>query len=372
MSAAVLMTTDTVGGVLTYTAELVRALAPDADVVLATMGEPLREDQRALLSAAGAESVHDGGYALEWMPGRADQVQAAGQWLLELEARVRPDLVHLNGYAHGALPWSVPRVVVGHSCVLSWWRAVHGVPAPPAWDGYRAAVVDGLNAADAVVAPTQTMLAQLADLYGEWPGEAIVIHNGSSAVPWSDQSPESPQSPQSPKAPFVLGAGRLWDQAKNVVALDRAAEGLPWPVLVAGRLEAPDGLPTPTSSACPLGELTASKLAALRRRAAVFAAPALYEPFGLAILEAAQDACALVLGDIPSLRELWDGAARFVAPHDHRTLHAVLSELTRDAAQREQLGRAAHRRARQFGTETMGGAYRELYTRLSTRTGALR
>lgn len=363
MSPRVLMTTDTVGGVLTYTAELVRALASDADVVLATMGEPLRDDQRAWLRAAGAQGVHDGGFALEWMPGCADQVEAAGRWLLELEARVRPDLVHLNGYAHGALPWSVPRVVVGHSCVLSWWRAVHGVPAPPAWDGYRAAVADGLRAADAVVAPTQAMLAALADLYGEWPGEAIVIHNGSSAAPSPDPSP---------KAPFVLGAGRLWDRAKNLVALDRAAQGLAWPVLVAGRLEAPDGVPTPIRSVRALGELTASELASVRRRAAVFAAPAFYEPFGLAILEAARDACALVLGDIPSLRELWDGAARFVEPHDHRTLHAVLSELTRDAAQREQLAGAARRRAQRLGTEAMGAGYRELYTRLRSRTGALR
>ena len=40
---------------------------------------------------------------------------------------------------------------------------------------------------------------------------------------------------------------------------------------------------------------------------------ALYEPFGLAVLEAAQAGCALVLSDIPTFRELWDGAALFVA-----------------------------------------------------------
>ena len=34
--------------------------------------------------------------------------------------------------------------------------------------------------------------------------------------------------------------------------------------------------------------------------------PARYEPFGLSILEAALSGCALVLGDLPSLRELWD------------------------------------------------------------------
>ncbi len=36
--------------------------------------------------------------------------------------------------------------------------------------------------------------------------------------------------------------------------------------------------------------------------------PARYEPFGLSVLEAALSGCALVLGDIPSLRE--SGATR--------------------------------------------------------------
>ena len=41
-----------------------------------------------------------------------------------------------------------------------------------------------------------------------------------------------------------------------------------------------------------------------------------YEPFGLAVLEAAQAGCALVLSDIPTFRELWNGAAQFVPPGD--------------------------------------------------------
>lgn len=350
------MTADTVGGVLSYTTELVRGLSEDAEVVLATMGAPLRDDQHAALLAAGAASVHDGGHALEWMDDPWSEVEAAGRWLLELESRHQPDIVHLNGYAHAALPWSVPCVIVGHSCVASWWRAVRGDPVPPAWDRYRAAVTAGIGAADAVVTPTETMLSELRDLYGDWPGEAIVIHNG---IP----GPTEPRKPAD-KEPFVLGAGRLWDQAKNLIALDRAAAGLAWPVLVAGPLRSPDGTVVGTDSALAVGELSPVELAVLRRRAAVFAAPALYEPFGLAILEAAADGCALVLADIPSLRELWDGAARFVDPSDHQALHAALTELTRDPAQREQLAGAARRRAARYGPEAMSAAYRELYTRL--------
>lgn len=351
------MSADTVGGVLTFTTELVRGLGDDVEVVVATMGAPLQDDQRARLLAAGVVGVHDGGHALEWMSEPWSGVREAGRWLLELEARERPDVVHLNGYAHGALPWSAPCVLVGHSCVLSWWRAVHGTPAPVEWDRYRIAVGTGLRAADAVIAPTAAMLAELRDLYGTWPGDASVIHNG-----WTNPGQGGCVHN---KEPFVLSAGRMWDEAKNLISLDRAAAGLDWPVLVAGALHSPDGYHAAVSSARAVGPLGSAELALLRRRAAVFAAPARYEPFGLAILEAACDSCALVLGDIPSLRELWDGAARFVDPLDHRALHLALSELTRDTRQREQLGTAAARRAAQFGTDSMSAGYRELYGRLA-------
>jgi glycosyltransferase involved in cell wall biosynthesis len=58
-------------------------------------------------------------------------------------------------------------------------------------------------------------------------------------------------------------------------------------------------------------------MAAAYAGASVFASMALYEPFGLAVLEAAQAGTRLVLRDTPGFRELWDGAATFVAdPED--------------------------------------------------------
>jgi hypothetical protein len=54
-----------------------------------------------------------------------------------------------------------------------------------------------------------------------------------------------------------------------------------------------------------LGPLEASELAGWMHRAAIYALPARYEPFGLSALEAAQAGCALVLGDLSSLREVW-------------------------------------------------------------------
>lgn len=356
------MTTDTVGGVLTYVTELVRGLGPDAEVVVAAMGRPMREDQRISLRNAGAARIHEAGYGLEWMADPWEEVEAAGRWLLDLERREQPDVIHLNGYAHGALPWMAPCVVVGHSCVLSWWSAVHGTSAPPSWSHYRGAVQHGLRGAVVVVAPTETMLDELERLYGEWPGEARVIHNGSPAARPSELVA---------KQALILAAGRLWDEAKNLTVLDRAAAGLDWPVVVAGALRSPAGFVASPAHVTVAGELGAAELGRLRRGAAVFAAPALYEPFGLAILEAARDSCALVLGDIPSLRELWDGAAWFVDPHDHRALHAALRDLGADSRLREQLATAARRRSSSYDVATMSAGYRELYARLPDRAGAL-
>jgi glycogen(starch) synthase len=341
----VLMSADTVGGVWTYALDLVRALRRhDVDVVLATMGGRLSDDQREQAAAAGPAALHESALRLEWMDDPWDDVERAGEWLLELAEDELPDLVHLNSYSHGSLPWRRPVVVAGHSCVLSWWRSVRGVPAPAEWRRYRRAVASGLAAADAVVAPTQAMLGELREHYGLNGG--LVIANGSSSAP----------APL-PKEPFVLAAGRFWDEAKNLAALDEAAAGLVWPVVVAGGGGAP-------RHARGLGPLPHSTLSALMARAAVFAAPARYEPFGLAALEAARAGCALVLGQIGSLREVWGEAARYVDPADPIDLRSSLERLIDDGELRAAMARRARTRSRRYTAERMGADYARLYARL--------
>jgi glycogen synthase len=336
----VLMTTDTVGGVLTYTRDLAAALrAEGVEVVVAALDGPPPKPLEA-------EVVEWGRFALEWAPDPWDDVAAAGEWLLRIEERERPDVVHLNGYAHGALPWRAPCVVVAHSDVCSWFRAVRGVEAPPEWDRYRDEVRAGLHAADAAVAISHAVAHDVAREFG---ASATVIHNGSP-LPIS----------HSRKEHLVLGAGRLWDEAKNLAALDAAAAGLAWPVVVAGELGAAE-----TRHAHAAGRLSPGELGALRRRAAIFCAPARYEPFGLAILEAARDGCALVLRDIPSLRELWDGAALFADPDDPRS---ALERLIADGAERERLAAAARRRSLDFPVPAR--AYGELYANVAAGVAA--
>lgn len=302
-------------------------------------------------------NAHERPYRLEWMDDPWPDVDAAGAWLLELEAAARPDVVHLDGYAHGTLPWRAPLLMVAHSCVASWWRAVKDEEAPPAYDEYRRRVRRGVAAADLIVAPTGAMLRALDRHHGPL-GPARVIRNGRDASHFAPAR----------KEPFVLSVGRLWDEAKNSAGLAEAAAELPWPVQVAGDATRSDGGETAVTNGRVLGRLTPREVAHRMARAAIYAHPARYEPFGLSVLEAALSGCALVLGDLESLRETWGDAALYADPDDPDVLRRAVAGLIDDEPKRRALADRAMRRARTLTPEAMAAAYRTSYQNLIGRT----
>lgn len=349
----VLMTADTVGGVWTYAMELIRALGKRGVTVgLATMGAPLSLSQRAEIGSLPNAEVFESSYKLEWMNEPWDDVHAAGDWLLKIEDAFRPDIVHLNNFPHGALSWRTPKIVVGHSCVLSWWRAVKGCDVPREWDMYRRMVTDGLALADLVVAPSHAMLAALTEHYGPFAATAVIANGRRCAT-----------AKAGPKLDLILAAGRLWDDAKNILALAQAAPRLPWPVCIAGDNRHPDGRETRQFQVRHLGQLSSDELQVWFERAAIYAAPARYEPFGLSVLEAALAGCALVLADIPSLRGNWNDAAVFVAPDDAHALEAALRKLIANPTLRVELAAKAQRVAGRFTPEKMADGYLRAYQR---------
>jgi glycosyltransferase involved in cell wall biosynthesis len=359
------MTADGVGGVWQYATDLSTGLAGrGVEVLLAVMGPPLTEDQRADAAMRGVRVI-EGPYRLEWMDDPWHDVEEAGRWLLELETSFSPDVVHLNGYCHATMPWRSPAFVVGHSCVRSWWRAVQGGPAPADWDRYSEAVARGLRAARLVITPTRAMLSALREEYGAF-GEARVIAN-ARAAPRPNAPVIARRSAAAEKSELVFAAGRLWDPAKNINALSDVAPLLAWPVCVAGDDGPAWSHPGPTVSVRRLGRLSADAIGEWYARASIYALPARYEPFGLSILEAALAGCALVLGDIPSLRENWDGAAEFVPPDDHRALTVAINDLIEDPKRRAVLAESAAARASRFSLARMVDDYTALYE-MGTRT----
>jgi glycosyltransferase involved in cell wall biosynthesis len=347
----VLMTTDTLGGVWSYAVDLAGGLArAGTRTVLASMGPPPSKAQRSDAAAVPGLILEQSTFALEWMPDADDEVRRAGDWLLDLERRHAPDIVHLNGYAHAALPWRAPCIVVAHSCIPSWWRAVHGGPPTGGWHRHLEIVAGGLAAADLVVAPTAAHLRAIETISGPCPG-ARAIHNGVDPTLLRSGS----------KRPVIFSAGRVWDAAKNVRALDQVAARLPWPVVVAGDWRQPDGGGEPPSQLLCLSVLERAQVRDWLAEASIYASPAYYEPFGLGVLEAALSGCALVLGDIATLRELWSDAALFVPPDDYEALLACLTDLIERPSLRAQLGEMACARGLRYSLERMTQGYLDAY-----------
>lgn len=343
----VLMTADSVGGVFSYAVELARALnRKGVSVVLAVMGGELDRHKRTDIGDLPGTEIIESRYKLEWMDDPWDDVEAAGRWLLDIQKQARPDIIHLNNFAHGDLPWEgkPPVVVAGHSCVLSWWEAVRGGKVPRAWKYYAARVQAGLQAADVVAAPSAAMLTCLEKHYGPFP-RSCSIHNGiDTSRFWPGLKRE-----------FILTAGRLRDDAKNLKALASIAGSLPWPVFSAGD---PHGTGGPVNY---LGRMSRRALSAWYSRASIYVLPAKYEPFGLTALEAGLAGCALVLGDIPSLREIWGNAALFVDPNDPEELRETIKYFTSDRGLRGEFSRRARERALDYPIEKTAAAYLALY-----------
>jgi glycosyltransferase involved in cell wall biosynthesis len=166
-----------------------------------------------------------------------------------------------------------------------------------------------------------------------------VIANGSSLLSVEPGGRE----------PLVITAGRVWDEAKNVAALAAAAPAIHGRVAVIGQGPAP-GLHS-------LGPLPQKQVITWLRRGAVFAEPARYEPFGLAALEAARSGCALVLGDIPSLREVWGDAAAYVPPDDPDALADAVNRLLDDPVACEAAATRALARSERYSASATGAAY---------------
>ncbi|WP_314957665.1 glycosyltransferase family 4 protein [Bradyrhizobium cosmicum] len=347
----ILMTTDTVGGVWTYGCGLATALAKaGAEVDLVTLGPRARADQRAMLHGSRVRLIETD-LALEWRDPEGQNVSDARRVLTGLEAKLRPDLVHLNSFREASFGWRAPTVLAAHSCVRSWARACRDTAwlEEPRWRRYTERVAAALDITQAWVCPSRSFHSEIVEIYRpRTPGATI----------WNGIAPGSPGGR---KQNLILAAGRLWDRAKNLEALTAAAPGLPWPIEVAGPADT-----SPSASVSWLGQLPHEVLRARLQHAGIFVTPALYEPFGLSVLEAAAAGCALVLSDIPTFRELWSGAALFVDPADGQALHRALAHLCTNERERTRLQRAAYEHSLTYSLTRMTNAYLKLYEALLT------
>lgn len=316
--ARVLLTGEAAGGGWRRALDLARGFtARGVETVLALLGPgppPAFSAQAARVSGLHVVRL---GLPTDAAANNEEELREAGAALAGLAARVRADSVHLHTPAFAAeVAWPVPVVAQAQGDVGTWWKATHRGELPPDLAWRAAAVARGLAEADVVVAPTRAHARALTWLYR--PGRPIdVVPLGRAHVP----------APPCTRRAAVLACGRLADMAFNAPALERAASLLEAPVLLAGDTSETAMPADPAPALRLLGRLDPTTLALRMAEATVFVAPVRYAPFGLSVLEAAHSGLALALADIPSLRELWDGAAVFFHPEDPAAMSYALRRL---------------------------------------------
>ena len=346
--AHILMTADALGGVWQYSLELAAGLRQRGlTVTVALMGPAPSAAALAEAEAASGARILPTGLPLDWTAERPEAVTGAAAALARLARETGADLVHLHAPALALAAFDGPVVAVCHSCVATWWAAVGEGPLPDdlAWRARLAA--EGCHAADRLLAPTRAFAEATRAAYGLSRAPEVVRNGRRSA----EARPEA--EPAAQPAAHAFTAGRLWDRAKNAAALDRLAARLDAPLLAAGPTEGPNGERFAGKHLRLLGRLDAARMECELGQRPVFVSLARYEPFGLAVLEAAGAGCALILSDIPSFSELWEGAALFVAPDDDAAAAEAVENLLADPDRRASLAEAARARAARYGTDAM-------------------
>lgn len=351
MSGRIFLTTDAVGGVWRYSAQLAAHLADDGYAVkLGVIGPAPTPSQRNELAAFETVEIAPVDAPLDWLAGSGQAIAAGGEAIAEAARDWKADIIQLNQPAFADADYSAPTIVKAHSCVTTWWRATKGEAPPAEWDWHAGAVREGFRRASLCCAPSAAFAAALQEAYA-LNRRPVVVRNGVRD-----------RSYFGAKDQFVFAAGRVWDESKNFAVLDAAAQALDWPVRLAGSTQAPDGQPRAAlRNVCCLGTLDAQTMAVELGATPIFVSPSLYEPFGLAVLEAAQAGAALVLAEIPTFRELWNDAALFFDPRDPAALADAVNSLIRDPQLRRRNAAAAEARAGDYTSERSANGMASLY-----------
>src|SRR5438874_13029035 len=99
----------------------------------------------------------------------------------------------------------------------------------------------------------------------------------------------------------------------------------------------------------------------------MYAGTARYEPYGVTMIGAALSRCALILNDIPALREIWGQAAVYFRTNDADSLAEAVRILSGDLQMRRNFANRAFQRAREcFNAHRMTDNYIQLYRKIAS------
>lgn len=285
------------------------------------------------------------------------------------------DVVHAHAY--GYFPTFVGSLV----------QAFNGVPlvitthSDPGRTSFAKAAFDWvvpaltLRRAQQIIALTEGESHHLQKL-GVAGDRISVIPNGVNPGEFSPRS----ESPKPGTTCTVLFVGRCYPEQKGLQHLIRAMALLPPSLGVRLRIVGEDwggteGLRLLAESLGVAnlvsfdGPLSRAGVVEAFRRSDMFALPSLFEPFGIAVLEAMSAGLPVVasrVGGVPEVVE--EGStALLVPPGDQRQLADALERLARDPALRAALGAAGRRRSLQFSWDRIAPQIRQVYREASRR-----
>ena len=343
------ITTDSIGDMWLYSAALARSLGQrGTGVALVTFGPALSDAEKGWVERTRGIELFESGFPLEWTWRYWSEQEQAGNWLLRLASRFRPDLVHLNGLAFAGLELEWPVLVAVHRSQEARWLDVERRPLPKPWEFYRDRVAEGLRSAAVVIAPTHAALASLRARYGHFRSGRVIPFGWHP----SKQSKED-------KKGFIVAAQQLWDESFNLQALERCAPYLGWPIFCIGeRLDsAGERARVQARNICCLGALGEEELEEWLQQSSIYVAPGRFPDGQISILRAAFAGCAMVLGNHPDLKEIWSEAAVFVPPEEPEPIRLALERLIQDAHWRSALAEKARQRAHELSFSAMTGKY---------------
>jgi len=208
---------------------------------------------------------------------------------------------------------------------MSWWRRAL----------FRRALADarGAGAILTVSRFSRDEIVRRTRIRGE---RVVVVPNGIAV-----DLVEPVRPPRAPDGPFALVVG-VNRPHKNLATAAAAFAALPEPapaLVSAGeedsRWPGLAALVPPGANAIALGRVSGAELEWLYRHATVVLLPTRYEGFGLPLLEAAARGRPVVAADIPSLREIGEGYARFVPPLEVVAWTRAIADAFADTAWRE-------------------------------------
>lgn len=366
----VLMTTDTLNSNLwAYTRELACGLiGRGMRVTLVSFGEIPLPEQTSWMERLRGLDYRPTAFRLDWMQEGQQDFAESSDYLCSLLYELKPDVFHSNHFCYGGLPIKMPRIVVAHGDFITWWKSVHErEPKESAWlNWYRNTTAVGLSQASAVVASSEWMLEALRASYFPLL-KGTVINHGRNPIHFN---------PYVTKDDTVLAIGRLLDPAAQVNLLADRPQPVPVCVVDAkepehspeAQVRADVSFKNGTEGVVMRGPRSEMQLRLLYSRASMYVSPSRYEPSGMTILEAALSRCALILNDIPALREIWGPAAVYFRTNDGESLCEAVRILNSDPDLRRSFSNRAFNRAREcFNANRMTNNYIQLYRSLTSR-----